>query len=125
MDTLYFPPFPYFSESAWEAASPTVFSSYILSQIVFDVLGASQTSMASMGIFPKAFTSPTHDASLVPTRTLWCCTSRQNPCIPLNFLTLDPIDIKLFFYPCLYLLTITVRQNVDCLTQKNRDLINC
>ena len=88
MDTLYLSLFPYFTEISWEATSHIVFSFDVVYQIVFNVLGTPQLSMASLDGFPKAAPSPTHAAEVVTPPTLWWCTSRQDPCIPLIFLNI-------------------------------------
>ena len=94
MDKLSLYIFLSFTESSWEAASPLVFSFYVVSQIVFNVLGTPQLIMASTEGLPKSSPIPTHTAAVVTTPTLWWCTSFQDPCLPLKFLTLYPTEIN-------------------------------
>ena len=91
---FYLSPFTYFTESSWEVAAPPVFSLDFVSQIVLNALGIPQLAMASVDGFPKASPSLTHSAVLVTPSTLWWCTSRQDPYLPLKFLTLDHTDKK-------------------------------
>ena len=50
--------------------------------------------MASMDESPKDVPIPTQIAALVTSHTLGWCTSLQDPCLPLKFLTLYPTDIN-------------------------------
>ena len=50
--------------------------------------------MASIDWFPKAPPIPTHNALVVTPLTLWQCTSFQDPCLTLKFMTIDPKDIN-------------------------------
>ena len=58
-------PFPSFTESSQEAATPTVFSLEFVSQIVFNVLGTPQLSMASMDRLNNSSPRITHAAAIV------------------------------------------------------------
>ena len=111
MDTIYLPVFTYFTESYWEADSPLVFRFEVVYQILFNVLGTPQLSMAYTYGFPKAAPSLTNTEEVVTPPTLWWCTSCHDPCLPLNFMNLYPTDIK---NSVLYLL-ITPPHN--CLTK--------
>ena len=70
METLYLSLFPSFKESSWEVASPIVLSFYVVSQILFNVLGTTQLSMAYIYGFPKDSPSSTHSAAVVTPSTL-------------------------------------------------------
>ena len=94
MDKLYLYLFTSFKDIYLGAAAPPVFSFDVVSQIVFNFLGNPQLSMASIDRFPKAALSPNHTAAVVTPPTLWWCTSHQDPCLTLKFMTLYPTDIN-------------------------------
>ena len=94
MDTIHFSLFLSFNRSSWEETSLLVFSFDVVSHIVFNILGTTQFSMASKEGFPKESPSHTHDSAVVTHPTLCQCTSRQDPCLHLMFMTEYPTDIN-------------------------------
>ena len=125
MDTLSFYIFSYFTESFLKGASPPLFIFDVAYQTVFNIFGTPQLSVASIYGFPNAAPILTHSAVVVTHPTLWWCTSIQDPCHPLKFLTLDPTDINT------YVLSLLIPPPHNCLTKlglsgtKTRNLVNC
>ena len=88
MDTLSLSLFPPLTDTSWEAAYHLVFIFDVVYQVVFNILGTTHPSMASIYGFPMVDPCPTHSAAVVTHPTLWWCTSCQDPCLTLKFLTL-------------------------------------
>ena len=88
MDVLSLYSFLSFTDNSWEVAAPSVFSLDSVYQIVINVLGTPQLIVASIDRFTKAAPIPNHAAAVVTLPTLWWCTSCQDLCIYLKFMTI-------------------------------------
>ena len=117
--------FTSFTEISWEAAEPPIFSLGVVSQILINVLGTLQLSMASMDRLPNNAPTPTHAAAVVTTPTLWWCTSRHDPCTDLDFLTLDPIDTNTTVLSLLIPSPHKFMTKLGLIDKKPSNLVNC
>ena len=124
METLSLSLFTSFEEITLGATYPLVLGFDVVSQTVLNVLRTLQLSMDSIYRFPKADPSLTHTAELVTIPTLWWCTSCQDPCIHLKFMTIYPTDMNTAVLSLLIPPTHKCVKNLECQTQKNRNLVN-
>ena len=80
--------------------------------------------MASVVGFPNDAPRPTNAEAVFTPPTLWWCTSNQEPCLPLKFMTIDPTYIKTDILSLLIPPPHNFLKNLDCLTQNLRNIVN-